>query len=298
MLSICNFFALELINCVKEEAHNLRIESEKRREVTHKIFDEKFSTVEKRLTKLKQKLGQTKSAALPAKKRNQIAAGPGERLNYPSTINSSGERFKNPVYYSRHFYPNKCIGRSKECFKDLKTGSTLHIPFQFPDSLSSSVPSYRRDTVKPNNPKINCSCKSTYLASTKNTPTSSPLLEINRKNFSKHSVDVHTTELQPNQKLRKVFEVSNRAQKSTDSKSPKDTSGSSSTLNCFDKMSVVRSGNSNSHRSRSQLNSTNSDRSDFVSSSGSSILMKLFGLAESERSSRTSKQSIKFLNNK
>ena len=58
--SFTNLCFADLINSVKEEAKNLRIESEKRREVTQKIFDEKFSTVEKQLTKLKARLSYSK----------------------------------------------------------------------------------------------------------------------------------------------------------------------------------------------------------------------------------------------
>ena len=50
---------------MKEEARNLRIEREKRREDTQKIFDEKFSTVEKQLSKLKQRIGDTSMENYP-----------------------------------------------------------------------------------------------------------------------------------------------------------------------------------------------------------------------------------------
>ena len=116
--SLTTCFFTELINSVKEEAKNLRIESEKRREITHKIFDEKFSTVEKQLTKLKQRIGDSNVQNTSELSLTAIGSSPNrftqgyeyEGLNHTNKKRNTTGSSIYPYNYSRYFqfFKDKC----------------------------------------------------------------------------------------------------------------------------------------------------------------------------------------------
>lgn len=295
------FYFLELIYSVKEEAKNLRIESEKRREVTHKIFDEKFSTVEKQLSKLKLKLGQAKTTVSSTKRRNKIGAVPwgknsnSSRFNFPTC-----ERKKHAGYYSRYFPPNK-----HHCkHADNWLNDSMAISTNYNESLPSCHPSTSSYTsisiAKPKRNRISCVCGSKMKSSTDTTSLSSLINSKNNKSEDSSSTQLtpkHCTPIWPScADEPKSFNHKNRSP--VHSKVSQNECLSPG-LPCFDERTTPHfNRNTPSVNLPKSSQTTGSDRSGFVSSSGSSILMKLFELAESERSSRTSTSSTKFLKNK